>query len=379
MKSVIYIGGFNLPDKNAAAQRVIAVSRIFLKLGYRVTLVGLSPDKSCCNKLFDFSGLKCINLPYPKSLRQWWKYLFSIKQYIPFITEQTEFVVAYNYPAIALSNLIKRNSKNGIRTYSDCTEWYEPKGNIFFRIIKKWDVRRRMYNVQCKLDGVISISRYLYDFYKQRKVNTILLPPLVDKEEEKWNQIETNRKKVDNTVRILYAGSPGGMKDRLDVVLNALSGLKTERAIIFDIVGLTKNQYIKKYAKDNEMRIPEFVTFYGRLPHKTVIKMLKDSDFQMFFREDNIVTRAGFPTKFAETISAKTIPVTSHTSNIEDYLIDGYNGFFIDIETVESMKHKLEIILSLTREEIDVIKEHIDENTFDYHQYVNEIKTFISV
>jgi len=43
------------------------------------------------------------------------------------------------------------------------------------------------------------------------------------------------------------------------------------------------------------------------------------------------------------------------------------------------MKHKLEIILSLTREEIDVIKEHIDENTFDYHQYVNEIKTFISV
>ena len=40
-KTIVYIGGFELPDKNAAAQRVISNAKIFRKLGYHVIYVGI--------------------------------------------------------------------------------------------------------------------------------------------------------------------------------------------------------------------------------------------------------------------------------------------------------------------------------------------------
>lgn len=41
-KVIIYIGGFELPDKNAAANRVMNNAKIMRDIGYHVVLVGVS-------------------------------------------------------------------------------------------------------------------------------------------------------------------------------------------------------------------------------------------------------------------------------------------------------------------------------------------------
>ena len=43
-KTIIYIGNFELPNKNAAAQRVIANGKIFRDLGYKVVYIGISKE-----------------------------------------------------------------------------------------------------------------------------------------------------------------------------------------------------------------------------------------------------------------------------------------------------------------------------------------------
>ena len=45
MKTIIYIGGFELPDKNAAAQRIIGNSYALKELGYEVIFLGVSKSK----------------------------------------------------------------------------------------------------------------------------------------------------------------------------------------------------------------------------------------------------------------------------------------------------------------------------------------------
>ena len=40
-KAILYIGGFELPDKNAAAQRVVANGKLFTELGYSVYYIGV--------------------------------------------------------------------------------------------------------------------------------------------------------------------------------------------------------------------------------------------------------------------------------------------------------------------------------------------------
>lgn len=39
--TIIYVGGFELPDKNAAAQRVLSIAKILRELGYDVIFLGV--------------------------------------------------------------------------------------------------------------------------------------------------------------------------------------------------------------------------------------------------------------------------------------------------------------------------------------------------
>ena len=373
MKHILYIGGFILPNGNAAAQRVLANAKIFRDLGYEVTLVGLTHNGDGLEP-FKYEDFDCINLPYPESVLGWWKMLASIKQYIPFYKKETSIVIAYNHPAIALKKLLKHNRKKGIKTLSDCTEWYEPQGGWLFRIIKGWDINKRMYDVHTQLDGIISISKYLDDFYKKRGTKSLLLPPLVDIKEDKW-KVQTN---TSERISLLYAGSPAGTKDRLDYMIDALSAVATKgKEFVFEIIGITEQQFRDVYLQGNQRPIPAFVAFRGRIQHEEVIKKLKEADFQIFLREDHLANRAGFPTKFAETISAGTLVLTNASSNLKDYMQEGVNCFELDISSEDALVNSLLKPLSLSKEEITRTKGTIDSGMFDYRNYIGIVKSFL--
>lgn len=367
--NVLYLGGFDLPDKNAAAQRVIANAKALRDLGWNVKLIGLDKQPSP----FTYEGFECINLKYPSSVKEWIDYLATIKNYIPFLEKtKPELVIAYNHPAIALSKLVDYCMKRSIKTVSDCTEWYTAEGNIIQKSIKGWDTKKRMRDVHPRMDGIISISRYLHDYYSERGVKSLLLPPLVDIQEDKWN-IRSTVTPMGEIV-LTYAGSPGH-KDALDRLVRIVEDLPEEISVRFEIVGLNQEQFLKAYYYEQELS--NRVHFNGRLPHRDTLKLLSESDFQIFIREDNITTKAGFPTKFVESISAGVPVLTNLTSNIGDYLSEGLNGYPLDVTSDETLKASLLRVLRQPREEINNLKKSINRGTFDFRNYVLSIKNFI--
>ena len=369
MKRVLYVGGFNLPDNNAAAQRVIANSKLFRELGFDATLVGLSKEPGD----FCYDGFRCVNLQYPRKVSEWYNYLFSIKSYINYLDSlKPQIVVAYNHPALALQKLVKYCNHNSIKIVSDCTEWYTEDGGIIKKTVKDWDTNKRMTDVHLNVDGIISISRYLHDYYCSQGVKSLLLPPLVDVSCAKWKQEEVE--KAEGPVVLTYAGSPGS-KDRLDVLVNIISEIKGDVSVLFNIIGLDKEQFITLYSYDKE--IPENVFFLGRMPHNKTLDTLFKSDYQVFIREDNITTRAGFPTKFVESITAGVPVLTNLTSNVGDYLSNGVNGFLLDTTTDERLKDSLLSVLKLPKEQRSRVKNAIDRETFDYRHYLSQFKDFI--
>ncbi|MPN48362.1 hypothetical protein SDC9_195969 [bioreactor metagenome] len=81
--TVLYIGSFEMPDKSAAAHRVLNNGKIFRDLGYKVAFIG--PDKELKRQNFDiikqryeYSGMDIWCVPYPKSSKQWINYLSKI-------------------------------------------------------------------------------------------------------------------------------------------------------------------------------------------------------------------------------------------------------------------------------------------------------------
>lgn len=373
-RRILYIGNYLLPDGDAASHRVLGNAKILKHIGHEVYLLGCKKDieKIVFETAEDIKGFPSYFFSEPTSMASWLKYLLQIKWYIPLIQKiNPTDIIAYNYPGIALERLRRYCKKKNINLYSDCTEWYQPQGNFIYRIIKDLDTFYRMRIVHKRLSGIICISSYLVSFYKNMGVKTICLPPLVDKNDEKWNNSY-----IDNDGVVLsYVGNPGsGRKDKLDLIVSTLNKIKErEKKIKFKliVVGINKEDCERIFSvKPNEN-----VIFLGKIPNIEALDVVKKSDFSIFLREKNLVTTAGFPTKFSESLSCGTPVLTNNTSDITRYLKNGENGYLLKIDREQELYKSLFSILSLEREQILKMKNYcVLNNYFDYRLFVEEIK-----
>lgn len=367
-QTIIYIGGFELPDKNAAAHRVLNNAKILRDNNYEVIFIDI--DKQCVKPIKEtFSicfGFKRYSMKYLN------KRLYSIEDFICVFNiyrDSIVSVIAYNFPAIALYKLKNVCKNNNIKLFSDCTEWYgSQRKNCIKDCIKKIDTFFRMKILHPQLDGIIVISKYLKAFY-ENKLPTVLIPPLTDMSELKW-RLAGEYKKHEGIV-IVYAGSPGRNKDKINKILEALAGVTSE-SFKFLIIGLTETQFIKDYPKKKKVvdELGNRVQFIGKVSHLETLKYLKQADFSLFYRELTRVNMAGFPTKFSESISCGTPVITNKTSDLADFLIEGVNGLWINSDIVQSLEY---ILCTKNETLLKEMRQTVNPNIFDYHRYSNQL------
>ena len=324
---VLYIGGFELPDKNAAAQRVVGIAKSLRELDYEVIFIN-SIKKGYSGKplIKSYFGFKTLEYSRENEL----DYLCSAITVLNHIKKvNPSIVIAYNYPAFALNRINRYCKKHGIKCIADATEWYDAKGgNIVHRMIKKIDTEFRMRYVHKQLSGVIAISRYLYDYYK-KSVKTVMIPPTVDITDSKWNiPVE----KDPGVKTFVYAGSPSATKEKLDVIVATIDELSKTLSVRLNVVGITKDQFINMYSwKSN---ISDSIKFYGRVDHNEAIRIIRSSDWSIILRENNLVVKAGFPTKLVESISCGVPVLINHFSNIDNYL-ELYDCIFTGLDNLK--------------------------------------------
>lgn len=362
MKNILYIGGFEMPDKNAAAQRVMANALLLRDMGYSVSFIGPTKDRS--KTIPSANGFSFEYLDYPKSITQWLKYITTFITADRILSYKPDFVVLYNFPSIASLKILRLCHKHGIKVIHDLTEW-ESAGRFSPREVIHWmDINLRMRYCMKKMDGVIAISRYLYDYYKPY-TNVALVPPTVDLQNEKWDR--NRHLTTGGRVQLVYAGSSGANKDRLDRIIEVVKRFST---MDLNIIGLTKEQYKEAYKIDNVDS--DNIHFYGRVSHAEAVRAVQNADFQMLIRDNTLKNKAGFPTKFVESMSCCTPLIATRTSNICDYLTDGINGFVVD-ENQDLFK-VLSRVLALDKSQIISMKQNCkDFQGFDYRNYQEEL------
>ena len=224
------------------------------------------------------------------------------------------------------------------------------------RLINKW------------MDGLITTSPFLTRYYRKSVRNLVELPGLFD-----WPDaaLVDNGQRRHGPVRLFFAGtgfdaasvrlSKDGLKDRLDWVLDVLM-LAHQRGseFEFDVFGVTESDYLALVPR-HATKLSEMagkLRFHGRQARPMVIKALADADFSIFLRASNIVTMAGFPTKFAESITFGTPVLTNRMDNIAPYMQEGQTGFYLDAENHAAAAETLATVLSMDRQAIGTMKEH---------------------
>ena len=359
--TVLYIGGFELPDKNAAAHRVLSVAKIFRDLGYNVEFL----NKTNAPVKYDtIEGFTVHNQPKATSPSAQVRSLFRTKDVINYLKSNPDVVcvVAYNYPSFALNRIRKYCNKKNIKCIADVTEWYKSFYLNPLRVITKGiDSVYRMRYVHKKLDGIIAISDYLEKYYSS-KVKVINLPPLVDKTEAKW-KIEKSEHKG---TKFVYAGSPSRTKERLDLIVDAVENLSESFDVSLSVVGITENQFFKMY--DIVPKPYSCIKFLGKVSHTEALNCVAQADYSFLIRDENRVTLAGFPTKFVESISAGTAVIANDNSNVARYLEEGVGGYIVDSANLVSEVERI-VGQSIPR---------VDTERFDYCKYIDDMKAFVN-
>ena len=354
MKKILYVGGFILPDKNAAAQRVINNAKAIRKNGNEVIFVNYSNSckEATIKYYFDF---KCYEYP-ERSIFETICFVNDILKILEI--ENISDIILYNYPLIGMWRIMNFCKKKNIKCIGDVTEWYVGNHGFFYNILKNIESNVRMKYLNNHLDSMIVISNYLYEYYKSKN-EIIKIPPLVDASDEKW---EINKKY--NPVPVFcFVGNVNKQKERLDYVVKNIEKIDKKIQLKFKIVGISKDDFIKHYGYEPK---DERICFLGKLENKEAISVLKNSDWSILIKDINLVTTAGFPTKVAESITANVPIIANEFSDIFSYL---NNTNSIKIELLDDLSN---VIIRACN-----TKKEFDNLIFDYNNYLTEFKKII--
>lgn len=375
--TIVYIGGFEMPDKNAAANRVLNNAKAFAALGYNVVFCGVDHNISENQKQpVRFSCFESWPSKYPSSTSEWIKEQMSFKHIEYVLSQYTDikYVIGYNMHALPLKNLERWSKKRQIKVLIDATEWYPNTFSIRPGKFVRWlDTNLVMRVFQKKADGVIAISSLLSNYYQGCIEKTVIVPPLVDISEDKWHQESVTQS---GCVEFTYSGIAGNgkgvVKDKIDIVIKAMARIDSNMKYHFSVFGMTKDECSIMFPgiDDAIQKLGEKINFYGKVSHSDSIKSLYESDYCIFLRNKNRQNMAGFPTKFAECVTSGIGVVVNDISDINKYfplknsiLLDDINEQVV-AEAIENCVRNGKV-------------RHTISDTFDYHNYVSLFEEYL--
>lgn len=387
--TVVYVGGFSLPDRSASALRALGNACVLREAGYRVVIAGKFaevPDPQRQPVLVrDFPAYD-IRQPLPGLGRV--DYTISPRNLRALLLhlglQRIAGIMAYNYPGIGLHRLIGLGREYRVPIINESTEWYGWEG---FRPVSNarriMESRWRNTSLVNSAGNLVCASRWLQA--RHPNVNSLVLPFALEPEWDCWRSEPDYSWCGDaDAVRLVYSGSPGlGMhKDRLPLIVDALASVDPAgERFRFAVVGITLKEYLASVPRHADLlgRLERSIRFLGRVPHRKAVGVLRSGDVSVFVRERNRVSEVGFPTKYAEAATCGIPVMTNRTSDIADYLVDGDNGFLLPDCSPSHLKDGLRRAVALGQPGLAAMKMRASKkNPFAVRLWVPKMREFMS-
>lgn len=380
MKRILIVTTDRYPNGDAGAVRTHALAKLLQAVGYEPTVVGMGRSTN-----FDFckeDGVSYTSFRLSSS-----KLISRVNGRLQFCKRvKTLLSRDVSWDAI-LMGLVSRKTMVVLKRYAkeknipllhDSVEWYSPEqfsiGKLHPTYISM-DLRNRVYID--KTVRVIAISSYLERHFQNRGVAAIRIPAVLNVRQTPCDKCVDREKIV-----FSYAGSPG-KKDYLRVIVEGFATMQASAPFELRLIGVTKKQLVSLCDVDPAHidKLGERLCCMGRIPREDVLRELSRSDFTVLIRsEEQRYAKAGFPTKFAESLATATPVISNATSDILDYLQDGVNGYLVSACSSEALTVALQKAICLTYEErvsMQQAARRTAEEYFDYARYKEPLKEFI--
>lgn len=382
-KALIIVNSY-FPTGVAISSRMLNFCRLLRDAGWKVHVItGHHVDSKVeVGKIYCVEGItyQVASLKKPSGL-----YTFIgnaeltkvIKEYLSKNKVDIVFMNAAIEDFRVIKNLCNRNLCN---LFVEQCEWLDLSnyrfGKFDYRYLNTQLLRQNGFK---GATGVVSISRLLNDYYSSINVPTIRIPTILD---VKNSQFAYKTKKNDKRIHIVFAGSLGGSKELLKPIFEAFAyNAEYRKRIVFDIYGPTVDQIIKNIDGDDNLlnKVSDCVSINGRIKQEKIPEVYSMSDYLIFIRPQRRSSNAGFPTKFAESMSVGTPVITNDTGDIGLYLRSGVNGFLLENNTSDSVCRCFESLINTDDSDYSKMRENARETAeknFDYRNYIDSVSSF---
>lgn len=375
---VYYITYSRIPDGDAPSIRSCNIAKIFMDCNLDVKLVGMGENAYFQLRKHEELSYMSLRIKGSNILTKLKNY-FGFKRRLKISLDQANDIdaIVLNLNTLPINVLwyIKKLSKEkGIKLFVDCCEWYSPEQFKMGKMSLCYILNN--YCVQKYIDNntlIIAISKYLTSYFRQKGYHVADIPAILDVENTGHNKSCKSEKTI-----LMYAGSVG-RKDYLDVILTGLSLLSQEELakIEFRIFGVTLDEIKDNVKVEILEKVSSSIKCYGRVKRETVLKNLEDADFTVLMRSSTQrYAKAGFPTKVVESLASATPVICNLTSDLGDYIIDGYNGVVVNSESAEDFSRAIKKVIRFSVSEKEIMSNNARttaEENFDYRLYKDKI------
>lgn len=379
-KTVIYLGSVGA-EGTALTIHAQNMARLLKKVGYETLFIcdgGTQGMYSSHPEFEYFYTRKYIKIPIFSSLENLfdeftgYKRLKMLRRRIKL--RKPDLVVLYGQAGE--KSLIKLCHKNNIPFVVERVDWFDESDCTSY--ISKCIIRRNNRNIKeidKYADGIIAISQYLKNYYEDIQMDVTCIPPIFDIEQSR----EIKRTEHIGKLHLVYAGSLGSSKDQILPVLQALRTInEKEIRISLDIVGITMKQIEEATLQNDWEKLG--VKAFGRLKNDEARRIVGEADFSLLLRQNKRYAKAGFSTKFAESMSLGVPVICTKVGGADAVITDMYDGVHLPDNETKTIQNKLEELLAKDSDDISAMKKNAFNSArrlFFIDNYTEQMKDFI--
>lgn len=375
---VALLGDFLFPYGDAASNRVLAMAKALRDLGWRPVALGRGPDGAEAVR-GSVEGIE--HEPYTSiDAGSFAERLRRPERALEREMENGGLRAVLLYASASwpfAPRLIRFCRGRGLPLAADVTERYGPAQ--FPRGLL--DARFHLFSLAFsayfhRIRHLVVASRHLEEHFSRKGCRTLRIPALVD-----CAAVRCGYGHAGGRLRLIYAGSPG----RKDLVGRALCGLlrlsggELER-VSFDLYGPAQAWLAAQLGGRVPERLRESVRAHGLVPAAEVSERLAGADFAVLLREDRRFTRAGFPSKVAESLAHGVPLLANSTGDMGLYLKDGRECLEAAAPTAEAFAAAVRRALALPPARLVEMKRAARrraEEDFDYRNYAGALDALL--
>jgi glycosyltransferase involved in cell wall biosynthesis len=229
-------------------------------------------------------------------------------------------------------------------------------------------------------DGLLCISRFLVDYYKDYGLpqsKLFLTPSTIDPD----RYTETGEKPVPYS----YIGYFGGLtfyRDNIDVLIKAFAKISDIHPDTHLVVGGFCTDEERKQLKDLiiDLKISSKVNLLEYLPRTEIVSYIVHSHILVMVRARDFETQASFPSKLPEYLATSKPVITVNIGEVSDYIIDGVNAFLVEPGDCIGLAEKIDFVLSNYELALEVARQgkQLTNTIFNYNVQAKNIIGFIN-